>query len=73
VRDGKEPVQTGVGELDSGDLRADLNTEETPLAHAPAHLVDGPVRVLQGDRRKRGEAGWVLVDDPGEELVLRQC
>jgi hypothetical protein len=72
MRDGKEPVQAGVGELGTGDLRADFDTEEAPTAHAPAHLVDGPIGVLQGDGAQRGEAAWVLMDDPGKELVLRR-
>jgi hypothetical protein len=72
MRDSKEPVQAGVGELGNGDPRADLDAEEAPIAHAPAHLVDGPVGVLQGDSAQRSEAGWVLVGDPGEELVLRR-
>jgi hypothetical protein len=42
------------------------------MAHAPTHLVDGPVGILQGDGAQRSEAGWVLVDDSGEELVLRR-
>jgi hypothetical protein len=70
VRDGKEPVQGRVGQLGTVDLRADLDTEESPMAHAPAHLVDGPVGVLQGDGAQRSEAGGVLVHDPREELVL---
>jgi hypothetical protein len=70
MRDGKKPVQARVGQLGAADLRADLDTDESALAHAPAHLVDGPVGVLQGDRAQRSEAGWVLVHDPGEELVL---
>ncbi|MCW2654203.1 MAG: hypothetical protein JWR32_5179 [Mycobacterium sp.] len=70
MRDGEEPVQTRVGQLGTADLRADLDAEESPMAHAPAHLVDGPVGVLQGDGAQRTEAGWVLAGDPGEELVL---
>ena len=72
MRDSKEPVQAGIGEFGTGDLRADLDTEEAPTAHAPAHLVDRPVGVLQRDGTKRSEAGWVLVGDPGEEVVLRR-
>jgi hypothetical protein len=72
VRDAKEPVQARVGELDIPDPRADLDTEETRLVHAPAHLVDGPVGVLQCDGAQRSEASWMLVGDPGEELVLRR-
>jgi hypothetical protein len=30
-------------------LRADLDTEESQLAHAPAQFVDSSVRVLKGD------------------------
>jgi hypothetical protein len=70
MRDGKEAVQARVGELGSADLRGDLDTEEARLAHAPAHLVDGPVGVLQCDGAERSEASWVLVGDAGEELVL---
>ncbi len=70
MRDGEEPVQARVGQLGTADLRADLDTEESRSAHAPAHLVDGPVGVLQGDGAQRREAGWVLAHDPGEELVL---
>jgi hypothetical protein len=73
MRDGKEPVQAWVGELDIPDPCADLDTEEARLAHAPAHLVDGQVGVLQRDRAQRSEASWVLVGDPGEELVLSRC
>jgi hypothetical protein len=72
MRDSKEPVQARVGELDIPDPRADLDTEETRLVHAPAHLLDGPVGVLQCDGAQRSEASWMLVGDPGEELVLRQ-
>jgi hypothetical protein len=70
MSNGEEPVQAPVGQLHTGDLRADLDTEEAPMAHAPAHLVDGPVGVLQCDRAQRSEAGWVLAHDAGEELVL---
>ncbi|MDT5184217.1 MAG: hypothetical protein QOI29_2375 [Mycobacterium sp.] len=70
MRDGKEPVQARVGELGIPDPRADLDADEARLAHAPAHLVDGPVGVLQGNGAQRSEAGWVLAHDPGEELVL---
>ncbi|MDT5260459.1 MAG: hypothetical protein QOD10_5539 [Mycobacterium sp.] len=72
MRDGKEPVQARVGELGIPDPRADLDADEARLAHAPAHLVDGPVGVLQRDGAQRSEASWVLVGDPGEELVLRR-
>jgi hypothetical protein len=70
MRYGKEPVQARVCQLDAADLSADLDTDESPMAHAPAHLVDGPVGILQGDGAQRSEAGWVPVGDPGEELVL---
>jgi len=70
MRDGKKPVQAGVGEFGIADPRTDLDTKEAPIAHAPAHLVDGPVGILQGDGAQRSEAGWVLVGDPGEEVVL---
>jgi len=69
-RDGKELVQARVGEFGIPDPRADLDTEEAAMAHTPAHLVDGPVGVLQGDGAQRSEAGWVLVGDPCEEIVL---
>jgi hypothetical protein len=70
MRDGEEPIQARVGQLGTADPRADLDTEEPRTAHAPAHLVDGPVGVLQCDGAQRSEAGWVPVQDPGEELVL---
>jgi hypothetical protein len=71
MRDGKEPVEARVGQLGgAADLCADLDAEEAPISHAPAHLVDGPVGVLQGDGAQRKKAGWVLVHDAGEELVL---
>jgi hypothetical protein len=73
MRDGKEPVQARLGELGTADLRADLDTEEARMAHAPAYLVDGPVGVLEGYGAQGSEAGWVLVGDPGEELVLSRC
>jgi hypothetical protein len=72
MRGGKKAVQARVGELGSADLRADLDTEEARLAHALAHLVDGPVGVLQCDGAERSEASWMLVGDAGEELVLRR-
>jgi len=68
-RGGKEAVQPGVAEFGIPDPRADLDTQKAP-AHAVAHLVYGQVRVLQGDGAQRGKAGWVLLDDPGEEVVL---
>jgi hypothetical protein len=68
--DGKEPVQDRVGQLGTVDLRADLDAEESGMAQAPAHLVDGPVGILQGDSAQRGETVWVLAHDPGKELVL---
>jgi hypothetical protein len=71
MRNREEPVQTGVGKLGIPDPRADLNTEKAPVAHASAHLIDGSVGVLQSDGAQRGEAGWVLVGEPGEEIVLR--
>jgi hypothetical protein len=70
VRDGEEPVQARVGEFGTADLRADFDTEEARIAHIPAHLVDGCIRILQRDGAQRREAGWVLAHDPGEELVL---
>jgi hypothetical protein len=72
MRHGKEPVQARVGELGTADLRADLDTKEARVAHAPAHLVDSPVGILQRDRAQRSEASWVLAGDPSEELVLRR-
>ena len=72
VRDGKEPVQARVGEFGIPDPRADLDTEEPRLLHAPAHLVDGQVGILQPDGAQRGKASWVLAGDPGEELILRR-
>jgi len=70
VRDGKKPIQAPVGQLDNADLGTDLDTEESRLTHAPPHLVDGAIGVLQGDRAERGEAGWVPTHDAGEELIL---
>ena len=68
--DREEPVQARVGQLDAADSGADLDTEESRLAHAPAQLADGPVGVLQGHSAQRGEAAGVLAGDPGEEFVL---
>ena len=68
-RGGKEAVQAGVGEFGFPDARADLDAQKAP-AHAPAHLVDGQVGVLQGDGAQRRKAGGVLMGDPGEEVVL---
>jgi hypothetical protein len=73
MRDGEEPVQARVGQLGSADLGADLDAEESALAYAPAHLVDGSIRVLHGQRAQRREAGWVVAHDLGEELVLSRC
>ncbi|MCW2661125.1 MAG: hypothetical protein JWP83_2277 [Mycobacterium sp.] len=75
MRDGKELVQARVGEFDIPDPRADLDTDEAALAHAPAHLADGAIGILQRDGAQRSEASWVVVGDSGEELVLRrrQC
>jgi hypothetical protein len=72
MRHGKEPVQAGVGELHAADPSADLHAKEARLAHAPAHLVDGAVGVLQCDGAQRGEANRVQAGNPGEELVLRR-
>ena len=66
---GKEAVQAGVGEFGIPNPRADLDTQKA-AAHAPAHLVDGQIGVLQGDGAQRRKAGRVLMGDPGEELVL---
>jgi hypothetical protein len=73
VRDGEEPVQARVGQLGTADQCADLDAEESALTHTPAHLVDGSIRVLHGQGAERGEAGWVVVHDLGEELVLSRC
>ena len=70
MRDGEEPVQARVGQFGTVDLRADLDAQESRAAHAPAHLVDGPVGVLQGNGGQRSEACRVRAHDPGEELVL---
>jgi hypothetical protein len=70
VRDGEESVQGRVGQLGTSDLRTDLDTEESSMAHAPAHLFDGPVGVLQSDGPESSEADGVMVHDPREELVL---
>ena len=72
VRDGEEPVQARVRQLGAADLRADLDTEESRLSHAPTQLVHGQVGILQGDGAERGESGRVRAHDPGEELVLRR-
>jgi hypothetical protein len=45
--DGEEPVQARVGKLGISDPRADLDAEKAWVAHAPAHLIDGSVGVLQ--------------------------
>jgi hypothetical protein len=68
-RGGKEAVQAGLAEFGIPDPRADFDAQKAP-AHAPAHLVDGQVGVLQGDGAQRRKAGWMLVGDPGEEVVL---
>jgi hypothetical protein len=68
--DREEPVQAGVGKLRISHPRADLDAEKAWVAHAPAHLIDSSVGVLQSDRRQRSEAAWMLVGDPREELVL---
>lgn len=70
VGDSEKPIQAGVGEFGVTDPRTDLHAEEATVAHAPAHLVDGAVGVLQGNGAKRGESGRVPVNDLGEELVL---
>jgi hypothetical protein len=70
MRDREEPIQAGIGKLRISNPRADLYAEKASVAHAPAHLIDGSVRVLQSDGPQRSEAAWVLVGDPGEELVL---
>ena len=70
MRDGEEPVQARIGQLGTVDLGADLDTEESRLSHAPPHLADGQVGVLESDGAQRGEAGRVLPHDPGEELIL---
>lgn len=70
MRDGKKPVQARVGQLGATDLCSDLDTQEARKAHAAAHLVDGPVGVLQSDGGQRSEAGGMLAHDAGEELVL---
>jgi hypothetical protein len=70
MRDGEEPVQAGVGQLGAEDLCADLDTEESRLAHAPARLVNRPIGILQGDGAQRREAGRVPAHDPSEEIVL---
>ena len=72
MRDGEEPVQAGIGQLNAADLRADLDAEESALTHAPAHLVDGSIRVLHGQGAQRGKTSRVLSDDPAEELVLNR-
>jgi hypothetical protein len=70
--DREEPVQAGVGKLRISNPRTDLYAEKASVAHAPAHLIDGSVGVLQSDGSQRSEATWVLLGDPGEELVLRR-
>jgi len=73
MRDGEEPVQAGIGQLGAGDLCADLDTEESRLAHAPAHLVHCPIGILQGDGAQRRETTRMPTHDPSEELVLSRC
>lgn len=72
VGDSEKPIQAGIGEFGVADARTDLHAEEASVAHAPAHLVDGTVGILQGNRAKRGESGRVLVDNSSEELVLNR-
>ena len=73
MRDRKEPVQARVGKFVISYPRADLDTEKPGVTHAPAHLVDSSVGVLQGDGPQRSKARWVIEGDSGEELVLRCC
>ena len=68
--DGEKPVKARVGQFETADLGADLDTEKPRRAHAPAHLVDGLVGILQWDGRERGEAGRMLTHHPSEEVVL---
>ena len=68
-RDGEEPVEALVTQFAPADLRADLDTEESRLSHAPTQLVHGQVGILQGDGAERGESGRVRAHDPREELV----
>src|ERR1700722_14338903 len=70
MRDREEPIQAGIGKLRISDPRADLYAEKASVAHAPADLIDGSVRVLQSDGPQRSEAARVRVGDPSEELVL---
>lgn len=69
-RDGKKAVQTGVGKLGVRDTRSDLDTVKAELTHTTAHLVDGSVGILQGNRAQRSEAGRVLVGNSCHEVVL---
>ena len=73
MRDRKEPVQARVGKFVISYPRADLDTEKPRVTHAPAHLVDSSVGVLQGDGPQSSKARWVIEGDSGEELVLRCC
>jgi hypothetical protein len=70
MRDGKEPVEVRVGKLGIPGPRADLDAKKPRVVHAPAHLINSSVRVLQSDSPQRSEAAWMLVGDPREELVL---
>ena len=70
VCDREKPVQAGVGQLGISYPRADLDAKKASVAHAAAHLVDSEVGVLQGDGAQCRKAGWVLMRDPGEEVVL---
>lgn len=49
MRDRKEAIEAGVGKLGIADPRTDLETDKPWLTHAPAHLVDSSVGVLQGN------------------------
>lgn len=72
VGSSKETIEAWVAEFGVADARTDLHAEEATVAHAPAHLVDGPVGILQRNSAKRGESGRVLVNDSSEELVLNR-
>lgn len=70
MRYSKESVQARIAQLGVDDLRADLDSEESRTPHAPTHLLDGKVGILQGDGGQRSKPGGVLLHESGKELVL---
>lgn len=68
-RDLQSPVKTYTGERHSGDGRAGIFTDETPVTEMTSVVVDGDT-IPQAVDPGAGDKGWVLIDADAGRIEL---